>query len=725
MRRKKSISLLLGLSLALSLTGCGNAGTQQGTAKQSAGANITLLEPVNASASFEEAAYRNLYDAKVYPATVVPYIEEYSSEDGIEFYKYGAYPGETVKKGDSLIYSNTEAMDKKIEDMEESIQNMEEAYRESNEDDLQRLKDSEAEWGNLKYCVEAYEDIEPEEFVDGATVSGGQAGTKVKNPEYVAWKAEYDKYIGRYRILDHSRNTIKQGMEHRAQLYELDYAYQQKLLENMKAEKKEVSITSEMAGTVVAMNLFTPGNYINKDVTVVAVGDMQQKLLKCEYINKSTAEKAEDIYALIDGKRYELEYQAMDTDEYVRLTSQGETVQSTFTLLNAGEEVNIGDFAVVAVVADFREYVLSVPKEAIHKDSTGSYVYVVSDKGNIYTTIKTGMSDGVYTEVLSGLNAGDKILLENAKKPGTNTAKVTRGNFHNTYEERGMMSYPSSSILKNPIENGTVYFVSSDIQTYQHVEKGDVIATVRVVSDDIALARNETKRTRLLERISDLEKADAEANKKEIENKREQLAEVEQDIAEQKADFAATQILADRSGIVIWRQEFEEEDILQKKCNLVEIADEDKCYVSVGNPNQLLQYGNKVTIAYVNAENQNCTAEGMVATMSQVGVSASLQAEYSMILLPKDQIGEMSQTADEEEGWWSRYRYDVSATIREMNDVLVVPKKAVKEINGRTYVNVVEDSGKIVAKGFIAGGYNTENYWVVDGLTEGMEICLE
>lgn len=719
MRRKTNISLLLCLSMILSLAGCADTKTEQ-----SVTTDITLIEPVNAAANYEEPAYRNLYDAKIYAATIVPYVEEYSSEDGMQFDHYGAYPGEVVEKGRALIHSDQTAIDKQIEDMETLIENTDEAYEEYKADIAESIKSSDTTYGNLKYCVEAYEKVRPEEYVDASTVTSGDSG-QVKNPEYISWEIEYNKYIGPYRILDHSRNTLELQLAQRTELYELDRAHYVNQLNDFKKKKNEAAISTEMSGEVVAMNMFSPEDYINKDVTVTAVGDMSQKLLKCDYINKATVEKASDVYAFIDGVRYEVEYQAMETDEYVRLTAQGETVHSTFKLLNAGEEVKIGDFAVISLVNNSRTQVLTISKSAIHKDDTGNYVYVVTDAGNVYTPIKTGMSDGVYTEVLSGITENDKVLVDSTTKVGDNIAKVERSNFNSEYMGRGMMYYPSSSILKNPIENGTVYFVSTEIETNQHVEKGDVIATVRVAADSIALNRNETKKARLLERINDLEKLDAEANKKEIESKREQVAELEETIAEQKADFATTQIRADRSGVVIWMEDYDEEDILLPECNIMEIADESTCYVLVENTNQILQYGNMVTIDYTNGDNQKCSVEGKVVSLSQVGVSASMVSEYSYILLPQDKIEDMSRPSALDQGWWSRYRYDVTATVREMNNVLVVPKKAVSEINGRTYVNIVTKDGKKMAHSFIAGGYNSQYYWVVDGLTEGMEVCLE
>ena len=63
--------------------------------------------------------------------------------------------------------------------------------------------------------------------------------------------------------------------------------------------------------------------------------------------------------------------------------------------------------------------------------------------------------------------------------------------------------------------------------------------------------------------------------------------------------------------------------------------------------------------------------------------------------------------------------------MRVMDNVVVVPKKAVRSVGGKTYVDVVQADGSIVSTSFIAGGFDTSNYWVIEGIEEGMEVCLE
>lgn len=76
-------------------------------------------------------------------------------------------------------------------------------------------------------------------------------------------------------------------------------------------------------------------------------------------------------------------------------------------------------------------------------------------------------------------------------------------------------------------------------------------------------------------------------------------------------------------------------------------------------------------------------------------------------------------------GYFQMAQYDLEGTQRSMNNVVTVPKSAVTTVGGQTYVRVMEKNGEIVNRSFIAGGFNTDCYWVLEGLEEGTTICLE
>lgn len=764
MRRKQGLSLLLAAALLFSLCGC------NGTVEEAGGKEVELIEPVNAVSDTEAAAYRNLYDVTVYSATVYPVVREYSFAGETQIEGFGAFLGEKVLKGQALVYGSTETIDGQIEAMEERIAAMEEEIARAEETLQENLAEPKEKVKWLAGVVEAYEKVKPAEKVYASTLEEGEEDNTVSsgdsssagnhkenseessstgesgdngsdgddrngqetedklviNPAYLAWEKEADVFIGQYRILAHSIHVQEENFRQKKELYELEHAYYQEQLEAWKEQRREYILTAREAGEVMAVPEAGYGAYqAGAEEMVIAVGNTQEKLLKCDFINKADVAAAKDLYALIDGVRYEIEYQPMDSDAYAKLAAAGEKIYSTFVLKGDTSQVCVGDFAVIALFREKKEQVLSIPKEALHKDEAGYYTYVMEEDEAAVVPVKVGISDGVYTEITSGLTEGTRVLVEKAAEYSEERVTVKKGSFQSSFENRGMMYYPVTEGVYNTVEYGTAYFGEYLVAEYAYVEKGDVIATVRVAMDEISLQRNQTRLQRARERLADLRKDGEEENKKAIEAKLEEIAELEELIAAMEADGATKEIRAGRSGILVGLGDYEKETILNYNSHIAEIADKSACYVVVENENNLLNYGNQVTITYTNQENQEKEAKGMVANLSQAGVSGDLQTAYSYILLPEEAIEDMSVSNNTGEEWWNYYRYTVSAAIREMDNVLVVPRKAVTQKNGCTYVNVVDEQGNVKACSFVAGGYDASNYWVVEGLSEGMVICLK
>lgn len=738
MRGKRLLVLMMIFSLAAGVTGCGEASGQEAAAGEAA--EVELLEPVGLTGSGEAAEYRNLYDAEVYSATVVPYVEEYAFEESVVLESFQAFPGEAVSRGEALAASSTTDLDRQIKEQRERIEEMEKVFAEYEAQVKEDLAEPQEEVKRLRSIVENLEKSRPEEYLTAQpsqSVSGSDAeetepeeedippAEPAPNPAYLDWEQEYNYWNGQYRIKDHNVNTTLLQLEQRTSLYEMDHAYALQQLGFLQQRKNNVTIHAGMAGNVVAMTEYGYGDRIQGETPIVAVGDPDRKELKSDYINRKTASDAEEIYAIIDGRRYEVTYVPMESEEYTRLTTQGEEVYSTLYLQGETEEVGVGDYAAIIVVKNRREQALSVPAEAIHKDDTGRYVYVVSGEENIYTPVRTGMSDGAYTEILSGLEQGDVVRLDQGRQYSDQHVTVERGNFYSDFSANGVMIYPSSILEQNPVTHGTVYFQEFQTAMYQHVDKGDVIATVRVAADEIGLQRLQLQLQRQLERVQDLVEAGEEDNKKAIEYRMEAIEKLQEQILEFTGDYRTTEIRATQSGIVIWMESFEKEDILRPECYMIEIADENTCYVALENEGNVLSYGNQVKVTYRNREEEEKETAGVVANVNRLAVSRALQSEYAYILLPPELISDMSVGTEGWGGWWNRARFGVEARLREMDNVLVVPRRAVREIDGHPYVNVVEADGSIVRRGFIAGGFDKSNYWVAEGLTEGMELCLE
>ncbi|MGN0402172.1 MAG: hypothetical protein ACI4HQ_07925, partial [Acetatifactor sp.] len=276
-------AMFSGILLTSFLGGCGATPT-------AASEDIVLLEPVGVGEIYETAARRTLYDAKVYNGLICPYTSEYSLENAMQFGGYEALPGEAVNKGQVLMLTNTEGIEKQIEQMEETIAANEKDYqeylKEANES-LAVAKSDENFWGT---AVENWEKEKP----------------ATDDPGYGAWEADNKYYTSKYSNALISRQKQEEAIRQRTGLYETDSRYNQLQLKRLKEDKSQCTLLSGMKGVVTNIRLLNNNDYMEADAPMVAVADLDRKLLKTEYISKTDINKAEDVYAIIDGKRYEV-----------------------------------------------------------------------------------------------------------------------------------------------------------------------------------------------------------------------------------------------------------------------------------------------------------------------------------------------------------------------------------------------------------------------------------
>ncbi len=79
---------------------------------------------------------------------------------------------------------------------------------------------------------------------------------------------------------------------------------------------------------------------------------------------------------------------------------------------NEGNLMKIGMFADIGLTLQKKEKVPTIPTEAIFQDGDSMYVYVIDGKTASKQEIMVGISDGEDTEILSGLNVGQEIVLD-------------------------------------------------------------------------------------------------------------------------------------------------------------------------------------------------------------------------------------------------------------------------------------------------------------------------
>jgi len=85
--------------------------------------------------------------------------------------------------------------------------------------------------------------------------------------------------------------------------------------------------------------------------------------------------------------------------------------KTTITLENPDEELRDGMSATADIILEHRENVLLIPNRAIHGSLDNPSVEVVAGEQIEKRQVSLGLSDGINTEVLSGLKEGEEVVL--------------------------------------------------------------------------------------------------------------------------------------------------------------------------------------------------------------------------------------------------------------------------------------------------------------------------
>lgn len=720
------IAGLAALVMTLSISGCG-----QSALPASDKGDVALLEPEGIALSYEEAAFRDLYDATVLDAVVTPYTEAYCVEKWLRFGGYVALPGTAVSRGDRLIDTNTESIEENIKAKKEYIAEMQESYNEFWSEKKEELAKQTADRDYCAEVVERFEDQKPDQYITQTSPEGVEV--QVENPEYTAWAN--DSWFKKFKtdLMNSAAKVqeLEEEIKQRTELFELDLKYQKLLLKRLQEDKNSQSLTSEMDGTVTSIRSLQQDQGIMTEDAVVAVSDLNQKLLKTDFINKTEISRAEDVYAIANGERFEVEYQIMDSEEFNRLKKENRKICSTFRLIDPENKVSMGQYVAIVVKKQTKQQVLTIPQSAITWTEGSANVYILKDGNSESITIQVGMKDGMYAEVLSGLNPGDKIITEKATVAGTKTITLQKGSMKNTMSDSGKLVYPINQSVYNPVEYGTCYLDEVKVETFQHVQKGDVLMTIRVTPDTISLERKERELQRAKERLEDTKASHKDDTSKDyqkyLESENERIVKMEEVIRDMKKDFATTEIKAPISGIVVsyfWG--FESGEMLNKNELVCVLAEQSSNFISLEDEKGLLTYGMEADIEYSDANGEKKTAKGMVVSVDQALLEKDLNDKnLALIQVSAEYIGEMASSAMN----WEHYRnpsyFKVSIVSRSMENVVLVPRNAVTFVGSTTYVKLKKENGEVIYQSFVAGGSDNSNYWVADGLTEGMEVCIE
>ena len=199
-------------------------------------------------------------------------------------------------------------------------------------------------------------------------------------------------------------------------LAEARYKAAEAALAEAEANLEGAVLRAPFTGTVLAVNV-QPGDKVSSNQVAIVLADLRD-LRVLAYVDEteiSQVERGQEVVVTFDafpGKRF--------TGKVLEVPLRGKLVGNVVTYevpvsLEGVEGVPLkpGMTANLRVVVGRREQVLLVPAMAVEQTDEGYVVRVVElDGSQGVVPVEVGLSDGVYTEVVRGLNKGDQVIVQ-------------------------------------------------------------------------------------------------------------------------------------------------------------------------------------------------------------------------------------------------------------------------------------------------------------------------
>ena len=354
------------------LAGCGG---QEATAVSAP----ALLEPVGVQvdtavaqiSDMVEIVYQANTDGSrgdIYEGKILPYVEPLSFEINGTLDALNAVQGDQVTEGQVLATLDPERLDGQI--------------------------------GNLN-TVGAYDDR-----VKNADIKIAQIELKMLQESGASEEACRVKELDAELL----QTQLEQAQEERAlQIQELE-----RQISNLSQGLTDLELTAPFDGRIVYVNDMIQ-TYGNKNVSasqdVFYIADESRLRIETEYISETVLNSVERVYALIDGKEYDLVYAPYDTAEFAEMVKFNK-LKTRFTFADSTEDVVSGKTVYIILVKESRENVLTIPTNALFEDNGVYFVKKIVDGQQQRTDVTVGLVTDAEAEILTGLEEGDVVYVK-------------------------------------------------------------------------------------------------------------------------------------------------------------------------------------------------------------------------------------------------------------------------------------------------------------------------
>lgn len=367
--KKRILAALLAASMAL-CAGCGSQTSDDGEEQTAAGTAVEVAEVTKGAMSTEYSVNGKVAadnEVQVFPMLAGQVLTLSVSE------------GDKVTKGQTLLNVDTSSVTSTMSSLRES-------------------------YNATKTATE--------KAIENAQIGVEQAQLAVENTEAL---------LGAGAAAEQDLTKAKQGLAQAQAGVQQARAQQAASLAQIQASMDQINkqasygtVTAPCAGTVTAVNVVQGGMASSAQPAVVIAEDSRVKI---------NASVSEDVFAGLHtgdsaGVQISVLSDEVKSAKIVSLpaaANQQTNLYDVSVSVPSGTEPAIGAFATVIFYTDRRENTLSVPTECVLTGNDNErYLFTVDENGTTAArvTVETGLVGKTNTEITSGLNEGDRVVVK-------------------------------------------------------------------------------------------------------------------------------------------------------------------------------------------------------------------------------------------------------------------------------------------------------------------------
>lgn len=431
---KKIICVSMAAVMTMSFVACGKKETQPAP---------DLLEPVSTNEAYRPVFYGDVGRKVIKNGSVVPtdYCHFFKTATNIS--KIYVNVGDYVKKGEKLIECDVEEGESSLSEMKDSLSSRqtEHSIRQKIFNEQQKEYDY-----KIKAC---------EEFGDA---EGAAEYRKEK-----AVEAENNRY-----------DNV---------LYDRETARLQTQIEEAESLQTNNTLEATHSGYVTYVKDISEDTSIGGGENAVIISDYDDPYIEIygEKISKDAYSVFNNMYTIVDGKKYDIELFSYTNEELAAAQSVAKLPFVRFKIKGGDNKklLTTGTTLPLYFSTSSAVNVLVIGKDSLYQEGEQNFVYVKSEnKEKEKREIQIGETDDNYIEVVSGLKEGELVFYDSDSMiPSTYTSyEVALSDFKKVSSSKKYSLDDLNTVLYTSPVGG--YFQTFDVQKGDSVKKGDLLFVV-------------------------------------------------------------------------------------------------------------------------------------------------------------------------------------------------------------------------------------------------------